>query len=76
MPASLPACPCREAVPEDRFYTLEFYAGRGDRHPGFAELVQVEEWLIVCRRCRRRWRGEHIVGGGIYGDTLWRPERA
>lgn len=66
-------CPCRAAIKDRIHYGLETEIGHPKSNPAFADMVQ-EDMVITCRRCGQRWKGEYIVGGGIYGDTLWRRE--
>lgn len=71
MSAKAKDCLCLEAITDRIYYGLETDAGQPNRHPGFAEMVLEEELVVRCRRCDRRWVGQYIVGGGIYGDTIW-----
>lgn len=70
-------CPCSAAEPYSSTYDLERRVGRADLHPGYGLLVYTD-LLIECRRCGARWEGLPLVGGGIYGDTLWSrlPDRS
>jgi hypothetical protein len=61
-------CACRALVPHDRVYDLRSVRGAWEEP---ALLERVGAWEVRCSRCGRRWCGESLGGGGIYGDTLW-----
>ena len=61
-------CACRALVPHSRVYDLHALPGAWEQP---ALLVQVDTWELRCTRCNRRWLGEELGGGGIYGNTQW-----
>ena len=61
-------CACRSLVPYSSVYDL--CSLRGAWEPP-ALLQRVAPWEVCCTRCGRRWLGESLGGGGVYGDTFW-----
>lgn len=60
-------CPCREAEPYSQTHDLE----RRLSLPSHAPFARIDEGTIACTRCGSFWTALPLIGGGIYGDTLW-----
>lgn len=73
-PEDATPCPCRALEPHSGTYDLEKRVVASSEATEDALLVRTAPDLIECRRCGRSWRGEALLGGGIYGDTLWQVQ--
>ncbi|MCA9576064.1 MAG: hypothetical protein R3B40_25200 [Polyangiales bacterium] len=67
-------CRCREVEPYDSTHDLERRIAPPREDARYATLERVDALTIRCRSCGRTWAGEPLVGGGVYGDTLWRSQ--